>query len=135
MKLDFFDNFRDPYMTTAEGKGVFLAGVVLGMLAQAQAGKAPIDSAPIFKQLNFGRMTKRDVKKHLSKIPGLSRAYQVPYAGILESLSAEAGKFLLSFEDRDMGVDGNFAFSTAFLSAPDYFFGKIFKKEDKKEEE
>ena len=34
MKLDFFDDFQDPYLKTKTGKGVFLSGLVLGMLAR-----------------------------------------------------------------------------------------------------
>ena len=55
MKLDFFEDFQDPYLKTKAGRGVFLSGVVLGMLAKGQAGQGAIDSAPMYKQLNFGR--------------------------------------------------------------------------------
>lgn len=37
MKLDFFDEFTDPYLKTKSGRGVFLAGVVLGFIARSQA--------------------------------------------------------------------------------------------------
>ena len=48
MKLEFLDNFKDPYLATTEGRGVFLSGVVLGMLAQAQTPPGgTVDAAPI----------------------------------------------------------------------------------------
>ena len=36
MKLDFFDEFTDPYLKTNRGKGVS-GGVTLGVIARAQA--------------------------------------------------------------------------------------------------
>ena len=53
---------------------------------------------------------------------------------MLEDLCKEAGRFLLEGESRELGVDGNFAFSIAFLNAPDYFFGRVFKKQDTEEQ-
>lgn len=131
MKLDFFEEFRDPYLQTNEGRGIFLCGVVLGMVARGQAGKGgSIDSAPMFKQLNFGKVQRRDILKHTARIPDLARVYNIDYAGMIESLCAKAGELLLTGECRELGVDGNFTFSVAFLNAPDYFFKKIFQKKE-----
>lgn len=136
MKLDFFDDFQDPYLKTKTGKGVFLSGLVLGMLARVQAGKGALDSAPMFKQIYFGRMQRRDLLRHLSRLPHLTWVYSIEHknAEMLEDLCKEAGRFLLEGESRELGVDGNFAFSIAFLNAPDYFFGRVFKKQDTEEQ-
>ena len=128
VKLDFFEEFQDPYLQTREGRGVFLSGLVLGMLARGQVGGGAIDSAPIYKHLRFGRLQRRDLLRLLSRIPELGRVYRVPYAEMLESLCAEAGRLLLEGDARELGVEGNFSFSVAFLNAPDYFWGRIFKK-------
>jgi len=131
MHFEFFDDFADPYLKTVGGKGVFEAGIVLGMVAFGQAGKGgSIDSAPLFKQINFGRMKKRDVMRHLARVPELTRAYHLDYAGMIESLAAHAGDFLMKGKERELGVDGNFAFSVAFLNAKKYFW-TIFKSEKK----
>ncbi|WP_455594118.1 TM1802 family CRISPR-associated protein [Cloacibacillus porcorum] len=153
MKLEFLDNFKDPYLGTTEGRGVFLSGVVLGMLALAQTPPGgTIDAAPIYKQLNFGRMRRRDIRIHMSRVSTLIDVYvkdlspdketdsdsadgkgtfkikdYAGFAQMLKSLAAQSGEMLLSCGERDLGVDGNFTFSIAFLNAPDYFW-KIFKK-------
>jgi hypothetical protein len=129
MKLDFLNDFSDPYLRRNEGKGVFLAGVVLGMLARGQAGKNnPIDAAPIYKRIQFGRVHRRNILNYLSQIPKLGRVYHIDCAGMLESLCGKANEFLLSAENLELGVEGNFAFSTGFLNAYDYFEKKIFKE-------
>lgn len=154
MKLELFDDFKDPYLSTTEGRGVFLSGVVLGMLARAQMPQGgTIDAAPIYKQLNFGRMRRRDLRIHMSKVTMLIDVYvkdtnsgkeagsgdadareafkikdYAGFAQMLKSLAAKSVEMLLSCGERDLGVDGNFTFSVAFLNAPDYFW-KIFKKE------
>ena len=134
MHFVFFEDFADPYMKTETGRGVFEAGIVLGMVALGQAGKGgSIDSAPLFKQTNFGRMKKRDISRHLARIPQLTRAYHLDYAGMIESLAAHAGDLLMKGKERELGVDGNFAFSVAFLNAKKYFW-TIFKSEKKAEE-
>lgn len=153
MKLEFLDSFKDPYLSTSEGRGVFLAGVVLGMLAQAQTPPGgTIDGAPIYKQINFGRMQRRDVRILMARITKLIDVYvkdlnpgkeadsdaadtnetfkikdYASFAQMLKSLAARSCEMLLSCGERDFGVDGNFTFSVAFLNAPDYFW-KIFKK-------
>lgn len=137
MKLDFFDEFTDPYLKTKSGRGVFLAGVVLGFIARSQAkgdfqgSSEDISTSPLFKQLNFGRMNKRDLFKHLARVPELVRAYHLDYADMIESLCAKAGELILQKDDkgRDLGVDGNFVFSVAFLNARKYFW-TIFGKKD-----
>lgn len=129
-ELDFFDAFQDPYLKQDEGRGVFLAGVLLGMVAYGQAGGGAIDSAPLYKQLNFGRVQRRDLLKHMSRIPELTRVYQLKGAGRLEALCGKAGEMLLSGNGAELGVEGNFAFSVAFLNARDYYFKKIFGAKD-----
>ena len=134
MKLEFFEAFQDPYLQNNDGRGVFLCGIVLGMVARGQAGKGnPVDSAPMFKQLNFGKVQRRDLLKHMARIPELVRVYKLDYAGMIESLCARSGELLLQGEHREPGIDGNFAFSIAFLNAPDYFFKKIFPKKEEEE--
>lgn len=134
MQFEFFEDFADPYLKTESGRGIFEAGIVLGMLALGQAGKGgSIDSAPLFKQMNFGRMKKRDILRHLARVPELTRAYHLDYAGMIESLTTQAGELLMRGNERELGVDGNFAFSMAFLNAKKYFW-TIFKSEKKLEE-
>jgi hypothetical protein len=135
MHFEFFEEFADPYMKTESGRGIFEAGIVLGMVALGEAGgSAQIDNAPMFKQMNFGRMKKRDILRHLARIPELTRAYRLDYAGMIESLAARAGESLLMGSERELGVDGNFAFSVAFLNAKKYFW-TIFKSDKKDEDE
>ena len=130
MRLEFFDEFQDPYMEGKGGQGVFLAGLVFGMIARGQVGKnGNIDASPMYKQLHFGRMQRRDLSRLMARVPELTRVYGLPYAGMIESLCGEAGKRLMEGLSDALGVDGNFAFSIAFLNATDYFW-KIFKKQD-----
>lgn len=129
MKLEWLNEFADPFLKTAGGQGVFLSGIVLGMIARCQVNKEDdIDSAPMFKQIMFGKMQRRDLLRHLSRVPELIRAYDIPYKGYLEQLSGLAGDMLLK-GTTEMGVDGNFAFSVAFLNAREYFW-RIFGKSD-----
>ena len=101
---------------------VFLGGIVLGMIAKYQVSKGEeIDSAPMFKQIMFGKMQRRDLLRHLSRVPELIRAYDIPYKGYLEQLSGKTGDLLLKGTS-EMGFDGNFAFSVAFLNAYEYFW-------------
>ena len=129
MHLELFDGFGDPYLKTETGQGVFLAGVTLGMIALGQSSDS-VDSAPIFKQLNFGRMKKRDILRHMARVPELTKAYHLEFSGMIDSLCAKSGEFLLKGKERDMGVDGNFVFSVAFLNARHYFWA-IFKSNNK----
>lgn len=127
MNIDWLNVFSDPYLKTPNGQGVFLGGIVLGMIAKYQAGEGEgINSAPMFKQIVFGKMQRRDLLRHLSRVPELIRVYDIPYEGLLEQLSAKTGELLLK-DSSEMGVDGNFAFSVAFLNASKYFW-KIFGK-------
>jgi hypothetical protein len=135
MNIEFFNEFKDPYLQTDEGKGIFLAGITLGMLAKGQLPKGvPIDSAPLYKQIRFGKLQKRNLMALISRVPELTRATldekNEGYAGMIESLCAKSGVLIIQGGGEDLGVNGNFAFSVAFLNAPDYFFGKIFKKKD-----
>jgi len=127
LNIDWLNVFSDPYLKTPNGQGVFLGGIVLGMIAKYQAGEGEgINSAPMFKQIVFGKMQRRDLLRHLSRVPELIRVYDIPYEGLLEQLSAKTGELLLK-DSSEMGVDGNFAFSVAFLNASKYFW-KIFGK-------
>lgn len=129
MKLDWLNEFADPYLKTPNGQGVFLSGIILGMIAKYQVNEGQgIDSAPMFKQIMFGKMQRRDLLRHLSRVPELIRVYDIPYKSYLEQLSGKAGELILRGSS-EMGVDGNFAFSVAFLNAYDYFW-KIFGKSD-----
>lgn len=131
MKLDYLDGFSDPYLQTTTGRGVFLSGVVLGMMAQGQAGKGQdVDVAPLFKQLNFGKLQQRDLRRHLSRVPELVRAYRLDYAGMIESLAARAGECLIQGAQDELGVDGNFTFSVGFLNARNYFWKTFRRNQD-----
>ncbi|MGI9861617.1 TM1802 family CRISPR-associated protein [Moorella naiadis] len=132
MKLEFLDEFKDPYMGTPLGRGVFLAGVVLGYMARSQVeGEKDISSAPLFKQLEFGRLNMKALKKLLARVPQLLAAYResMKYSGYIATLAAEANGLILKGEDQELGVEGNFAFTTGFAGASKYFW-KIFGKMD-----
>ncbi|MCF7936814.1 MAG: TM1802 family CRISPR-associated protein [Synergistales bacterium] len=134
MKLEFFQEFADPYLHKEGGQGVFLAGVVLGMVAGGQ-NKSNIREAPMFKQLNFGRLSRRDLQRHLARVPELTSAYQLNYAGLIEALGGKAGELMLKGGKKDIGIDGNFAFSVAFLNAPHYFWSAFRKDRGAPEEQ
>lgn len=119
MKLDFFDRFSDPYVQTDAGRGVFLSGIVLSIVASQQAEN--LLDAPLFKQISFGRMQMRDLEKLLSRVPELSKAYHLENAGRVAQLLGTAGDLLLSDKGKDLGVDGNFAFAIAFVNAWRYY--------------
>ncbi len=122
LRLDFLNQFSDEYLHKEEGKGVLLAGVVLGNLARQQLGQnQTIDQSPIFKQVNFGKMQMRDLKRHLARVPELTRAYRVVAPGRLERLAAEAGAFILASGAKNLGIDGNFAFTVGFLNSWQYY--------------
>ena len=53
-----FEEFHDPYMQGPAGQGIFLAGVLLGYMAERQVGPEDIGKSPLFKQIQFGRMDK-----------------------------------------------------------------------------
>jgi hypothetical protein len=133
LNLEWLNEFSDPYLKTASGQGVLLSGIVLGMIAKYQVGKGEdIDAAPMFKQLMFGKMQRRDLLRHLSRVPELIRAYdngdkKIP-KGYLKQLCGKAGELLLEGTS-EMGIDGNFTFSVAFLNAYEYFW-RIFGKSD-----
>ncbi|AQS58402.1 TM1802 family CRISPR-associated protein [Desulforamulus ferrireducens] len=128
MKLEFLNNFADPYMQTAAGRGVFLAGVVLGMVAQGQSKDGNLEGTPLFKQMTFGRMKGRDLKRHLARVPELVKAYDIKYKDIIRKLAAYAGELILQEKSFELGVDGNFAFATGFINAREYFWA-IFSKQ------
>jgi len=127
VNLDFLDDYKDPYLKTNQGKGVFLAGVLFGYMAKCQNDE--IKKAPIYKQLDFGRMNMRSLKKQLSRVPQLIYAYEgvSKYSGFFTKLAAKAGELLFSGGQKDLGVDGNFAFTVGFSNGAEFFW-KIFKK-------
>ena len=45
MKLEFLEDYKDPYLKTDQGKGVFLAGVLFGYMANCQVMKAMISKS------------------------------------------------------------------------------------------
>lgn len=130
MKFDFFNDFKDDYLQDNQGKGIFLSGVVMGFIAKGQAGsERDIKNAPLFKQIQFGRMDMKGLKKQLARVPQLLAAYDTITAPHLVSvLSAEAGKMILSGSSSELGVEGNFAFTVGFVNA-NYYFWKVFRKE------
>lgn len=122
MNLTWLDQFQDPYLKKDVGRGVFLSGVVLGLIAACQNGKgSQIENAPLFKKLTFGKLQKRDLKREMADVPKLLPAYSIPYPREIRELTGLANELLLSGVE-DLGVDGNFIFSTSFLNAWKYFF-------------
>ena len=137
MTLGFFEEFQDPYLHSPEGQGVFLAGVCLGQLAFRQVqGNAKIEDSPLFKRINFGKMTMRDLQRHLSRVTELTRAYRVGNAATLEMIMTKAGALILQAGSKEMGVKGNFAFTIAFMNSFEYI-KKMFKdaNDDKEEKD
>ena len=65
-------------------------------------------------------MQMRDLRRHLARVPELTRAYRISAPRRLERLAAEAGALLLKSGATTLGVDGNFTFTTAFLNAQYY---------------
>ncbi len=132
MNLEFLEEFKDPYLKGDCGKGYFLAGVVLGMVAYYQSknseGKPDILSSPVFKRLQLGRLDIHVIRRELSRVPTLLAAYNISDGRILKLLS-KALEFIEKC-GKDLGTDGNFVFTMGFVGAPDYYFGKIFPKTD-----
>jgi len=128
--LKFLDVFEDKYLKTVQGKGVFLAGVVLGYTARLQVGSSnDVQNSPLFKQMHFGRVTIRDLKKQMSRIPELIKAYNLKYSGYLQQLANDAGVMILEGGGQELGVDGNFAFTVSFANASYFFWDKIYSSE------
>jgi hypothetical protein len=122
VNLDWLESFTDPYIKKPIGKSMFLSGVVLGFIASCQNGRgSQINKAPLFKKMTFGKLQKRDLKRHLSEVPTLLNVYDIPYSYQITELTRLAGDYLLQSTE-DMGVDGNFIYSTAFLNAWTYFY-------------
>lgn len=135
MNLGFFNEFKDPYLQNEQGKGIFLAGVVLGYIAKCQAGsEKDIKNAPLFKQMQFGRMDMKNMKKQLARVPQLLAAYSdsIVASHLVSLLSAQAGKMILAGTGAELGTEGNFAFTVGFVNANSYFW-KVFRKESEVE--
>jgi len=134
---DWIDSFKDPAMQKPLGKGAFFSGVVLGFIASCQVGKGgSLSSAPLFKKLSFGKLKKRELKQQLSQVPMLINIYDVPYSWQITELANLASEALLQATE-ELGVDGNFIFSTAFLNAWNYLYQLYpqLKSTEKKDEE
>lgn len=137
MDMTWFSEFSDPYLQKASGKGIFLAGVLLGFVASCQRKEGGnLNDTPLFKKMTFGKLRKRDIKRHLSELPTLLKAYNIPYQRQLTEISGQAAEFMLQ-DDQDLGVDGNFVFTNTFLNAWKYFyrFYPELKKSNEIEEE
>lgn len=137
MNLDIFTEFHDPYMQTPVGQGALLSGVLLGYMAERQAGReGDISKSPLFKQIQFGRMDIINLKRLLSRVPTLLAAYRedMKYTGYMLQLSAVATELLLQTVD-DLGVNGNFAFAAGFLNARQYFWNLFPKTKETDEME
>ena len=74
-------------------------------------------------------MNMKSLKKQLARVPKLLAAYKegMKYGGLISALAAEANSLILKGEEQELGVDGNFAFTTGCASAPTYFW-RIFGK-------
>ncbi|QUL98537.1 MAG: CRISPR-associated protein [Candidatus Fermentithermobacillus carboniphilus] len=144
MNLELLKEFKDPYMKTPEGQGAFLSGVLLGYIAYRQVAPSReegaskgssaqgIDKSPLFKQIQFGRLDGRSLKRLLARVPQLIAAYGESLSGVSGSLSrlcAKAGELLLSGKSDELGVDGNFAFTIGFTNSVAYFW-RIFEFRD-----
>lgn len=142
MNTAIFEQFHDPYMQGPAGQGVFLAGVLLGYMAERQAGAdGDISKSPLFKQIQFGRMDKANLKRILGRVPQLLAAYreELKYTGYMNRLTGTALELILQADDEEMGVNGNFAFAAGFVNARRYFWEIFPTKKDepaeKREEE
>ncbi|WP_334139714.1 TM1802 family CRISPR-associated protein [Thermovirga lienii] len=141
MNLDFLDDFTSPHMKSNYGKGLFLAGVVLGVLAYQQAGnnKDEMLNTPLFKQMNFGRMCLRDILNLLTNVPNIIRGYNIAYPGRIMRLAEEAMNLIFMGQetnfDLDVNAQDNAVFAFGFLHACEAYFNKIFPKSEKQETE
>ncbi|HHY99024.1 MAG TPA: CRISPR-associated protein [Firmicutes bacterium] len=150
MNLAFLDDFQDPYLKEPQGRGALLAGVLLGYMAYRQASRSSgaqgtgaqdngsaaeptgIDRSPLFKQIQFGRLDIRTLKRLLARVPQLIAAYRDSMSrssGNLNRLCAKAGELLISGQPGDLGTDGNFAFTVGFVNAVEYYW-QIFGSRD-----
>jgi hypothetical protein len=128
MNFDFFDEMSDEFVKTNAGKGIMLAGISLGILADQQRKDVnkDVSDTPLFKQMNWGKLDYRDLKRHMSRVPELIKAYNVKYAPLINALTAKGGEYLLMSDSKGMGVDGNFVFTIGFVRCNEYFW-RIFK--------
>ncbi|HPF16792.1 MAG TPA: TM1802 family CRISPR-associated protein [Thermotogota bacterium] len=137
MNLTFLNEMNDKYIRTDEGKGVLLAGITLGMLAYQQKNAnegLKISDTPLFKQIHWGKMNCRELKRLMARVPELLKAYNVNYASYLSSLNGKSGELLMKEDAKDLGVNGNFTFTIGFVNSYEYFW-KIFTEETHKEDE
>ncbi|HPE69885.1 MAG TPA: TM1802 family CRISPR-associated protein [Thermotogota bacterium] len=132
MNQGFWEPFEDAYLKTPEGKGVFLCGVVLGQIASCQ-GKQLLN-APLTRQLNWGKVTMKELKTHLARVPMLLRAYKVYYSWKLNQLLGEAGELLFRGNGTSLGVEGNFILAVAFTNSYGFFF-QLFPELEKSQQE
>lgn len=135
MNTAIFEQFHDPYIQGPAGQGIFLAGVLLGYMAERQAGAdGDISKSPLFKQIQFGRMDKMNLKRILGRVPQLLAAYreEMKYTAYMNQLGAAALELMLQAGDEEMGVNGNFAFAAGFINARRYFWELFPAKKDEK---
>lgn len=130
MNLDFFEEINDPYMKTNPGKSFFLSGVLLGMISIEERSENEI--GPILKALNFGKLSRREIKTKLSNVPIFLKREECSNSGRLSSLLAKIGEYFFNSEGEEPGVEGNFAFTIGFVSCWEYY-KKIFPKDDGQE--
>lgn len=143
MNIEILDKFHDPYMQSPAGQGVFLAGVLLGYMAERQIGNnGDITQSPLFKQIQFGRMDMMNLKRLLGRVPNLLAAYRedMKYTDNMSRLAANSLELILQSGEENLGIDGNFTFAAGFVNARNYFWeifplkNKEQEKEDGKEE-
>ncbi len=96
MDLNWLEELKDPAIKKTGGRGAFLSGIVLGMVASCQVGKGGhINDAPLFKKLFFGKLQTRDIKRQLSEFPTQLKAYDIPYQKQLTELTGMAADSFL----------------------------------------
>lgn len=132
MKPAIFEEFNDPYLRQTQGQGVFLASIVLGYIARNQvAPEQDIKNSPIFKQIQFGRMSMKKLKRLMLRVPEIVAAEQdhIPANQFLFRIYNEANRHLLEGDGQDLGLDGNYVFTVGFGNAALYFW-KLFRSRE-----
>lgn len=128
MNLYFFNEFQDDYLRNNFGQGIFLSGVVLGYIARNQvSGDREMKNAPLFKQIPFGRLDVKTLKRLMARVPQFLNSYEesIPAVCSVEELANQAGILMMAGPKQELGVDGNFAFSVGFGNATSYFWNII----------
>lgn len=111
---EFFNNNFD----TAEKKGLFYLGVLVGRLTACQQSKMGKSKAPFYSQLKGLRMKKEDFKGLYSKVLNKMIEYSSTSNCYLDSKSVDIIKRLCAYyinltKDWDLGIDeANFIFAS-----------------------